>query len=62
MSKINWLPEDAAAKKLGYNSAVWFRRLVKSGALKIAYTSVRGRAYQYSEKDLDKLLMANSTV
>lgn len=60
MSKVNWLKEEVAAEKIGYRPRV-LRRHVKAGRLNIAYTNLNGRAFQYLERDIDRVLMANST-
>jgi hypothetical protein len=60
MSKVNWIHEKQAAAKIGYRPRV-LRMYVKSGKLNIAYTNLNGRSFQYNEKDIDKLLLDNST-
>lgn len=55
-----WIPEQQAAKKLGYNARV-FRRKVVDGKLNIAFTNINGRKWQYEEKDIDNVLLKNST-
>ena len=60
--KASWIHEEEAAKKVGYKSHKHFRRLVRERKIPIAYSSVRGRNFQYNEKDIEKLLLTNSTI
>lgn len=60
MSKINWIAEEEAAAKIGYRPRV-LRMYVKAGKLNIAYTNINGRSFQYLERDIDKVLLQNST-
>lgn len=59
--KPNWIKEQQAAQMLGYTDLDHFRSLVKSNVFNVAYTSTRGRNFQYDKNDLDKLLINNST-
>jgi predicted site-specific integrase-resolvase len=56
----DWVKESEAAEKLGYKPAT-LRRYVKRGSLNIAYTTLRGRRFQYNMTDIDRLLLENST-
>lgn len=58
---MNWISESDAARKVN-KAPKTLRRLVKSGKWPVNYTAPNGRGYQYSEKDLDKLLKSFSTV
>jgi predicted site-specific integrase-resolvase len=60
MKKPNWLKENEAANRFGYKPRT-LRQHVKEGRLQIAYTNIHGRKYQYSEADIDKVLLDNST-
>lgn len=60
--KIEWVSEGEAARMLGYNNRDWFRRLVKSGKIPVAYTSPSKRNHQYSKESLEMFLLSRSTV
>lgn len=54
-----WIPEKEAAQKI-LRKPRTLRKLVIDRKLKIAFTSVNGRMYQYWSKDIDKLLNQNA--
>lgn len=56
-----WIIEKEAAAKVN-RKPKYFRNLVKSGKLDIAWTTINGRSYHYNEKDIDRLLMQNSSL
>ena len=56
-----WLPENIAAAKLDRKPRT-LRTQVKQGKLKIGYSVINGRKYQYRESDIDKLLRENSNL
>jgi hypothetical protein len=56
-----WITENAAAEKLRYHPR-YFRAMVKERKLAIDYTTIRGRKYQYNLKDIETLLLINSTI
>lgn len=61
MTKPNWIKEGEAARMLGYTDLDHFRDLVKKNVFNVAYTSTRGRNFQYNKNDIDRLLIENST-
>lgn len=61
MSKaINWIDEKVAAEKVRRKPRT-LRELVKSGKWQVAYSAINNRRFQYNEKDIDRLLLENST-
>lgn len=58
---MSWILEKEAAQLLN-RAPRTLRRLVKSGALKIQFTHVNNRTYQYRETDLKKVLNKNASV
>lgn len=60
MAKVNWLDEETAAKRLGYKPR-YLRAICKSGKLKIAFSTITGRKFHYSETDIIRLQEKNST-
>lgn len=61
MAKPTWIPEVAAAQKIGYQPKT-LRRYAKSGRLDISFTHINGRRFQYNEKDIEKLLNQNAHI
>lgn len=61
MAFVQWLDEKTASKKIG-RSPRTLRRLAKSGKLKIDFTAINGRTYQYSERSIEKVLLSNSSI
>ncbi len=61
MTNYSWIPESEAAKKIGRKPRT-LRELAKSGRLQVAYTTINGRTYQYSERDLDKVLNSGASI
>lgn len=59
--KINWISEQQAAQKLGYQAET-LRRYCKSGKLSISFTHLNGRNFKYSEQDIERLLIQNATI
>lgn len=57
----NWITEDEAAKMLNYRPRT-LRQYAKDGSLKINYTTVRGKKYQYNKSDIEKVLLDASTI
>ena len=50
----NWLEEKEAAKKIN-RSVITLRRNVKKGTWNVAFRTLSGRSFQYSERDLERL-------
>ena len=59
--KIDWIKEAEAAEMLNYRPRT-LREYAKSGKLPINYTAPRGKKYQYSKSDIEKVLLEGSTV
>jgi predicted site-specific integrase-resolvase len=59
--KITWIDEKQAAERMGYQPET-LRRYCKSGKLPISFTSVKGRSFKYSEKDIENFLFENATI
>jgi len=57
---LTWIPEEAAAKMLGYRPD-YFRRKVKALKISISYRNTNGRKYQYSRADMEKFMQETST-
>lgn len=61
MAKVNWLDEQTAAEKLGYKPRT-LRKYVKGGKFKIAFSTITGRKFHYSETDIIRLQNQNSNL
>lgn len=58
---MSWISEQEAAKKVNRKPRT-LRKLVKSGHLKIDFTAINGRKYQYDLQGIEKLLKENSSI
>lgn len=58
--KPDWMKEAEAASMLGYQPET-LRKKVKAGKLNVAFTNLNNRNWQYDRKDLEKVLLENST-
>lgn len=61
MAKPIFIPEVEAAKMLNYAPRT-LRERAKHGDLRIAYTCINRRKYQYNRLDIEKVLMDNSNI
>jgi predicted DNA-binding protein (UPF0251 family) len=61
MANYSWIPESEAAKKINRKPRT-LRELVKAGKLQVAYTTINGRTYQYSERDINRMLDSNASI
>lgn len=60
----NWLKESEAAERLGYKPET-LRKKVKGQLprfpVRVTYTNIHGKRWQYSEKDIMAVLNHNAT-
>jgi len=59
--KVNWISEAEAAQKMGYKPAV-LRRYARTGKVKIAYTRVNYKTYEYCQNSIDQYKLERSTL
>lgn len=61
MAKVEYIPEEDAAKLIGL-TAKYFREQIKKGKWLISFrTRPSGRGYQYNKIEIEKLLNEHSS-
>jgi predicted site-specific integrase-resolvase len=59
--KVIWIPEDDAAKLMGYRPKT-LRRYVQNGKLTIGFTKVNHKTFEYSQTDIEDHRLRNSSL
>lgn len=59
--QVTWIPETEGSTMMLLSRRT-FRHKVKTGELPIAFTTIRGRKWQYSREDILRFQLRNSTM